>query len=111
MECSGASQFGGYCEADHAGFQLSGASLANPEGHIRQGAVVLSGASHFKNQDMVFDRLAITASGASNAHVTVLADLEAKASGASSVHYYGDPETDIATSGGSSVKAEDEGIQ
>ena len=111
VECSGASQFGGYCEADHAGFQLSGASLANPEGHIRQGAVVLSGSSNFKNQDMVFDRLAITASGASNAHVTVLADLEAKASGASSVHYYGDPETDIATSGGSSVKAEDEGIQ
>ena len=104
VKCSGASQFGGHCDANQAVIQLSGASFANPGGHIRQGSMKLSGASSFKSREMAFDRLEVKTSGASNANMTVIRHLKAEASGASDIRYYGNPETSVSSSGAGSVK-------
>jgi len=85
--------------------KLSGASDLSVSGAVNHQKLDLSGACHYKAEDLASKIAEVDASGASNAKLQVSEALTASASGASSIRYKGSPTVTRKTSGVSSIRA------
>jgi hypothetical protein len=83
---------------------LSGASVLRISGNTSRIEGVLSGASQLKAYTLMADKVMVTTSGASSAHVSASSSLTAASSGASEIHYQGNPaEKNVSSSGASNI--------
>lgn len=105
MEVSGGSDFRGKINAQELTINQSGGSDISIGGKAGKLTVEASGGSDFNGYDLVAETATISASGGSDAEVTVNKELTANASGGSDVNYRGNASAVTANkSGGSSVK-------
>jgi hypothetical protein len=89
---------------------LSGASSVKISGTTSMLNATLSGAAQLKAYTLAADKVVVTTSGASSAHVSPTSSLTATANGASDIHYQGNPaEKNINHSGSSSIAAREGG--
>ncbi len=87
---------------------LSGASALKLSGTSSKLDVQLSGASQLKAYQLTSDKVIVTTSGASSAHISPTASLIATSSGASEIHYQGNPaDKSVSSSGASSIVNKD----
>jgi hypothetical protein len=102
---AGASDFKGAIKAGALKLDQSGASDAQITGTVSGTATILSsGASDLKGYDLAVENCEATVSGASDIHITVNKELNARATGASSINYKGTAVIrDLHTSGASNV--------
>ncbi|HMB63630.1 MAG TPA: head GIN domain-containing protein [Eudoraea sp.] len=86
---SGASRFTGELAADVLDIEFSGASDADIFGQAGVLRANLSGASILRDYDLIVDKLNLDLSGASNAFLTAMEEIDITASGASTLNYKG----------------------
>lgn len=105
MNISGGSDFKGKVDAQVLVIDQSGGSDVDIAGKAGRLTVDASGGSDFNGYELVADTASITASGGSDAYLTVNKQLTANASGGSDVMYKGNATSVTSNkSGGSSVK-------
>jgi hypothetical protein len=105
VDLSGASVFKGAVDAQELEIDQSGASDIRISGRAVRSKIDLSGASVFKAYDLSSESMDLDVSGASDAQINVVKELQVEASGASNVRYRGDGVLkSVNTSGASSVK-------
>ena len=108
LKLSGASSITGSITINNLDLQGSGASNAKLSGTATKLAINVSGASDIKSYDLTANDCTVTASGASDIHVTVKNELSAHVSGASSLNYKGTPSVkESHSSGASSISRKD----
>jgi len=105
VHLSGASTFTGELNTERIYVDISGASSMNINGNGNDFDAEVSGASVIRDYGFVTNVLKADLSGASNAFLTVVDEIDIEASGASNLHYKGDAViTSQDLSGASSVK-------
>lgn len=105
LEASGGSDFKGKINAGELTINASGGSDIRIGGKTGKLTVDASGGSDFNGYDLVAETATVSASGGSDAEVTVTKQLTANASGGSDVTYKGNVTNVTANkSGGSSVR-------
>jgi hypothetical protein len=83
---------------------ISGASHVTISGQADKQTLDLSGASHYEASNLSSKTVAVDASGASKATISVSGELSAEASSASKVNYKGNPKVNnLRTSGAASI--------
>ncbi len=96
-------------QANHLRTTLSGASNLKITGTATHLDAVLSGASQLKGYQLATEKAIVTTAGASSAHITTSASLNATSSGASEIHYQGNPaEKTVSAYGASSITPKDD---
>lgn len=104
LKLSGGSDFNGEVNATNLTIDQSGGSDARVKGTAVNVRVEASGGSDFNGYQLTAEYAIITASGGSDAEITVTKELAAEASGGSDINYKGDPVIKYKSSnGGSSV--------
>jgi hypothetical protein len=105
LDVSGGSDFKGKINAEQLTINQSGGSDISIGGKTSRLTVDASGGSDFNGYDLVAETATVSASGGSDAEVTVTKQLTANASGGSDVIYKGNAANITANkSGGSSVR-------
>lgn len=105
LQVSGGSDFRGKINTQDLSINASGGSDVNIGGKAGKLSVEASGGSDFNGYDLVSENANISASGGSDAEVTVTRQLTANASGGSDINYRGGASAVTANkSGGGSVK-------
>ena len=110
IECSGASDFYGFVEADELELDLSGASDATIDGTANKLGMDISGSSDLKQKivdnrySLVCNQCKCSISGSSDVYIHCDGTISGSVSGSSNLHYTGNAATSgCSTSGGSSV--------
>lgn len=104
LNVSGGADMNLALKADELEVNSSGGSDVILAGYARYFQGNSSGGSDIKAQELETEIAEVSASGGSDAHISVSKELKANASGGSDVFYYGDPEkVDSDASGGSDV--------
>lgn len=86
---SGASTFTGEVESNNLFADLSGASIMNINGKVNSVDLEASGASVVRDYGLGINKLKADLSGASNAQLTIMEEIDIIASGASVLNYKG----------------------
>ncbi|NDA62186.1 MAG: DUF2807 domain-containing protein [Chitinophagia bacterium] len=102
MKISGASDVKGELDLNNFRINLNGASDCKLTGKASRMKVQVSGASDFKGYDLKSAIAEVSASGASEVHLSVEQEISVEASGASSVYYKGTPKIRNASVAGAS---------
>jgi len=89
VDLSGGSDFKGKLTVNDLSFDQSGGSDVDITGTVTNLTIDASGGSDFAGYDLVTDNCRITASGGSDAHLTINKELSANASGGSDINYKG----------------------
>ncbi|HTQ26856.1 MAG TPA: head GIN domain-containing protein [Puia sp.] len=89
VHLSGGSDFKGTVDIGELSIKQSGGSDVNISGTVKSLDVHASGGSDLNGYDLVTENCRITASGGSDAHITVTRELSADASGGSDIYYKG----------------------
>ncbi|NML20999.1 DUF2807 domain-containing protein [Pseudoflavitalea sp. G-6-1-2] len=104
IDMSGSSDFKGTVTVTNLTAKLSGASDAILSGSATNAVINATGASDVRGYDLSADYCTVESSGASDVHITVNKELNARASGSSDISYKGEaPVRNVSTSGSSSV--------
>ncbi len=104
VDLSGGSDMKGKLNATDLFIDQSGGSDVDISGTVTNLEIESSGGSDFAGYDLVADNCKISASGGSDAHLTVNKELSAHASGGSDINYKGNGVIkDMKSSGSSSV--------
>jgi hypothetical protein len=104
LQCSGGSDFHGKVTASDMEVHQSGGSDVHISGKTGTLKVHTSGGGDFHGYDLQADIVNVSASGGSDAQVTVMKELSVKATGGSDVHYKGPGVIkDISSGGGGGV--------
>jgi hypothetical protein len=105
MRISGASRVTGDLTAANTDFQVSGASTVQLGGTGQDMLIDGSGASHLKLAEFRINNADISLSGASDAAVNAIGEIDLQLSGASDLDYHGQPTLGrINLSGGSTIR-------
>ncbi len=105
VSLSGASEVKGNLQVDKLHIEITGASVARLAGSVNEVLLEASGACKFLAYDLAARKLKVSASGASQARVTVTDELIADASGGSTVYYKGEASTSrVNASGGATIR-------
>lgn len=108
MSLSGGSDFQGSIQCENLEIDASGASDTRISGKVVNLKLSASGGSDFNGFDLIAENAFISASGGSDAEISVTRELGVEASGGSDVDYRGGAVIKYrSTSGGSSVSKKD----
>ena len=101
---SGGSDINMIINAEELRCNISGGSDASLKGEAHKFKAVASGGSDLKAKEFIVDICDLTASGGSDAYITVNEELSANANGGSDITYYGEAKIrNISSNGGSDV--------
>jgi hypothetical protein len=84
-------------------FRLSGAGSVNADGQVNEIHVRISGFGDFDGSELKAQSAEVIISGAGQAKLWVLEQLDAEISGAGEIEYYGDPEVNKRINGAGTV--------
>ncbi|POY35946.1 hypothetical protein C3K47_12100 [Solitalea longa] len=102
FKTSGATESEMNLNANVVDTQISGAGKVTYRGQAAEQSIEISGAGKIRSFELVTNKCLINVSGASDAEVNVLSELNVSASGASKVRYKGTPEKVVDNASGAS---------